>query len=97
MNFQRRTFGHPDLGILLRRFLRPDIKYDAVQNQPPRPPWKFHHSRITKELLEVWAQRLCSRSIGCTEIDQQYAGPVGCVLLESGFGGNQDSVSKDSG
>src|SRR5690242_11437220 len=94
MYFQRRTFRRPDLGILFRRSLRPDVKYDAVQNQPPYPSRKFHHSRIAEELLEIWTQRLGGWGIGSAEIDQQYPCSTRYVSLVSWPWGSQDSVSK---
>ncbi len=92
MYLQRRAFRHPDLGILFRRFSWAGVKYDAVQNQPPRPPRNFHYPWIAQELLEVRPQRLGGRSIRRTEIDQQYTCLVWCTVLVSGFGGDQDSV-----
>ena len=74
---ERRTFRHPDLRIIRRRFRWPDIQDDCAQNRLPQDRRYLDHTAIRKKLLQIPAHRRGGRRVRCAEIDQQHAGARG--------------------
>ena len=69
---QRRAgLGVPDAAVLGGGAARASWQNEQIQNEPPRQPWSFDHSRVAKELAEITSQRRRRRSVRRAELDEE--------------------------
>jgi len=86
MHLERRSFRHPDLGVLGRRFGRTQVEHEEIEDQPPDRARNLDYTRIPEKLLEVAAQCRSGRRLWRTEVHQQEGGAARGAVIGRGFG-----------